>query len=127
MATKDFAPYAADEIFERRMLSALPWVGEKQAAYCLNLANPIAMVRSELHRVYPQQMAEVDAQRAQQEAQQRAVRSADTETRLRSLEAERAAQRQREADSLDLDRRMGLAPSSGVVRFDGIRQTFGGG
>ena len=53
--------YALNEAAERELLSSLPFVGRKQAAYVRDPANPIAKVRSELHRVYAAQMAEFDA------------------------------------------------------------------
>src|ERR1041384_4861625 len=55
------ARYAGTEAEERRDLARLKFVGAAQRAFCLDRRNPIELLRSELPRVYPADMARLDA------------------------------------------------------------------
>lgn len=63
MATDNLQPvrYAPTEAEERNLLAKLTFVGERQAGFVRDTRNPITTVRAELHRVYPKQMAALDA------------------------------------------------------------------
>jgi len=112
--SEEIKRYALNEADERSLLASLPFVGKSQADFIRNIANPIAKVRSEIHRVYTAQMAAFDADIL--------ARVAAT-----SRPASRAAAPARDEQGAELDRLMGIAPAVAdhSPRFDGVTQSFG--
>lgn len=128
--------YHDNEEQERLILASLQFVGASQSEYVLNKAIPIAKVRSELHRVYPEGMASFDAlfnpsappKPRVPTAVEMATQLAQIQTGIAQLQQENAveaAQRAaKDAEQLALDGAFGIAARGGVSYSHGV-QSFG--
>lgn len=110
--------YAPTEAEERRDLARLRFVGRKQAEFILDKRNPIEKVRAELHRVYPDDMARLDANCVGPSARPapsftEAIAAAERViARAQVVIAQDAAQRTEQQAQVALDVAFGLAPSA---------------
>lgn len=124
--------YATTEATERKLLAALWFVGDKQAQYVLDERNPIARVRSELHRVYPAQMAAVDARIAAPPVPNIAEIMANAQRVIESARAAVEVPTGSAAQQRELDHAFGLTTDGTpwtravhAVEEHGAAQTFG--
>lgn len=128
--------YHDNEEQERLILASLQFVGASQSEYVLNKAIPIAKVRSELHRVYPEGMASFDAlfnpsappKPRVPTAVEMATQLAQIQTGIAQLQQENAAEAAqraaKDAEQLALDGAFGIAARGGVSYSHGV-QSFG--